>query len=421
MIQKFLIKGGVPLSGEVKVSGYKNSAGAILSAALLTEETCEIDNLPLCTDVLDQIEIIKQMGGKVEWLADHKIKLNAKDLNPEKIPFALFQKMRVSVLLIGPLLARFRKFKVPHPGGDKIGIRPVAMHLETLKKFGVKFWEENGFYCFEVPENIEGAIIALREFSVIGTEIVMMLAAVAKGKTMIEIAAAEPQVQDLCSMLQKMGAKIKGCGGHTLEIEGKNRLSGTDFSICSDPLETGTFMIAFALTGGQGVIRETEPWHLTFFLERMKDIGLNFEINGTDIKINPSTGFKATKIQVLPYPGFPTDLQPQTAVLLTQAQGKSLVHEPLYENRFQHLQELRKMGADIEITDPHRALIFGKCELIGTKVDASDIRAGAALILAGLAARGETIVDNIFHIERGYEKFDDKLKSLGAIIERIEE
>ncbi len=401
------------------VAGYKNSAGAVLAAALLTEETCVIDNLPRCTDVIDQIDIIEQMGCKIEWLNDHKIKLNAKDIDPEKIPFALFEKMRVSILLIGPLLARFRKFKVPHPGGDKIGIRPVKIHFETLKKFGVKFWEENGFYCFEVPEKIEGTFIALREFSVIGTEIVMMLAAAAHGKTTIEIAAAEPQVQDICAMLSKMGAKIKGCGGHTLEIEGCGKLKGVEFSICADPLETGTFMIAFALTRGKGIIHNTEPQHLTFFLERMRDIGVDFEVSGTDIKINPSDNFKATKIQVLPYPGFPTDLQPQTTVLLTQAQGKSLIHEPLYENRFQYLQELRKMGADIEITDPHRALIFGKNELTGTKVDASDIRAGAALILAGLAARGETIVDNIFHIERGYEKFDEKLRSLGAQIERI--
>jgi UDP-N-acetylglucosamine 1-carboxyvinyltransferase len=419
MIQKFLIRGDNSLNGEVEVSGYKNSAGVILAAALLTEEPCVIDNLPLCTDVLDQIEIIKQMGGKVEWLEPHKIKLNAKNLDPQKIPYALFEKMRVSVLLIGPLLARFRNFKVPHPGGDKIGIRPVKIHLETLKKFGVKFWEENGFYCFEVPETIKGTNIALKEFSVIGTEIVMMLAAVAKGKTMIEIAAAEPQVQDLCAMLSLMGAKIKGCGNHTLEIEGASKLTGVEFAICSDPLETGTFLIAFTLTGGQGMIKKTEPQHLTFFFERMKDIGVNLEIDGTNIKVNPSNDFKATKIQVLPYPGFPTDLQPQTAVLLTQALGKSLIHEPLYENRFQHLQELRKMGADIEITDPHRALIFGKTELTGTKVDASDIRAGAALILAGLAAKGETIVDNIFHIERGYEKFDEKLRALGARIERI--
>lgn len=419
MIQKFLIKGGQELNGEVAVSGYKNSAGAILAAALLTEEPCVIDNLPLCTDVTDQIDIIEQMGGKVQWLAERKIKLDAKDIDPEKIPYALFEKMRVSVLLIGPLLARFGNFKVPHPGGDKIGIRPVKIHLETLKKFGVKFWEEGGFYCFEAPKEFEGASIALREFSVIGTEIVAMVAARAKGKTIIEIAAAEPQVQDLCVMLRNMGVKIEGIGQHTLEIEGRDKLKGVSHAICADPLETGTFMIAFALTHGQGIIRNTEPQHLTFFLERMRDIGVDFEVSGTDIKVNKSEDYKATKIQVLPYPGFPTDLQPQTAVLLTQAQGKSLIHEPLYENRFQHLQELRKMGADIEITDPHRALVFGKNELSGTKVDASDIRAGAALILAGLAARGETIVDNIFHIARGYEKFDEKLAALGAKIEKI--
>ncbi|MCU0653319.1 MAG: UDP-N-acetylglucosamine 1-carboxyvinyltransferase [Candidatus Pacebacteria bacterium] len=419
MIQKFLIKGGNPLNGEVTISGYKNSAGALLAAALLAEEPCVIGNLPLCTDVLDQIDIIKQMGAKIEWLEPRKIRIDAKDIDAQKIPYSLFEKMRVSILLIGPLLARFRNFKVPHPGGDKIGIRPVKIHLETLKKFGVKFWEENGFYCFEAPKKIEGTNIALREFSVIGTEIVAMVAAAAHGKTTIEIAAAEPQVQNVCEMLKNMGAKIKGIGQHTLEIEGKGKLSGTEINVCADPLETGTFMIAFALTNGRGVIKNTEPQHLTFFLERMRDIGINFDVDGTDIRIAPAESFKATKIQVLPYPGFPTDLQPQTAVLLTQAQGKSLIHEPLYENRSQHLQELRKMGADIEITDPHRALIFGKTELTGTKVDASDIRAGAALILAGLVASGETIVDNIHHIERGYEKFDEKLISLGAKIERI--
>jgi UDP-N-acetylglucosamine 1-carboxyvinyltransferase len=419
MIQKLLIKGGVPLSGTVNISGYKNSAGAILSAALLTDEISIIDNLPRCSDVLDQIEIIKQMGGKIEWLTEHKIKLSPKDLNPEKIPYALFQKMRVSVLLIGPFLARFGSFKIPHPGGDKIGLRSIKIHLDALKKFGVKVWEENGFYCFECPNNLEGDRIVLQEFSVTATEIALMAASRAKGKTIIEIAAAEPQVQDLCDLLQRMGVKIKGCGTHILEIEGKSKLSGAEFSICPDPLETGTFMIAFALTRGQGKIINAEPAHLALFFERMAAIGVKFEINGREITVNESDNFNAVKIQALPYPGFPTDLHPQTAVLLTQAQGKSLIHEPLYENRFQHLQELRKMGADIEITDPHRALVFGKTELTGTKVDASDIRAGAALILAGLVAKGETVVDNISQIERGYEKFDEKLRSLGAKIEKI--
>ncbi len=419
MIQKFLISGGIPLTGEVEISGYKNSAGALLAAALLSQESSEIDNLPLVTDVYDQIEIIKQMGAKIEWIDKHKIKIDPQNLDPEKIPYTLFEKMRVSALLIAPLVTRFKNFKVPHPGGDKIGLRPITIQLEALKKLGVKAWEENGFYYFETPAELTGARIVLREFSVITTEVAIMAAALSKGKTTIEIAAAEPQVQDLGKMLQKMGAKIKGIGTHTIEIEGVEKLAGTNYAVCPDLLEAGTFMIAFALTGGQGRITNFQPEHLSFFLERMRDVGVDFEVFDNEIVVNPSGDFHGTKIQVLPYPGFPTDLQPQIAVLLTQAQGKSLIHEPLYENRFQHMQELRKMGADIEITDPHRALVFGKTELKSTKVDASDIRAGSALILAGLAAHGDTIVDNIFHIERGYENFDGKLRKLGAKIERI--
>lgn len=419
MAEKFSIKGGNQLSGEVNIFGYKNSAGAILSAALLTEETCVIDNLSLCTDVLDQIDIISQMGAEVQWLDKRKIRINAKNIDPEKIPYALFEKMRVSALLIGPLAVRFKNFKVPHPGGDKIGLRSIGIHLEALKQMGINITEEDGFYFFEVPEKIDGARVILREFSVTATEIAMMAAARTNGETVIEIAAAEPQVQDLALMLQNMGVMVKGAGTHTIKIRGSQKLSGTNHSICPDLLEAGTFMIAIALTGGKGKIKNINPAHLVYFLERMREIGVDFQVNDREIIVNPSKNFKAVKIQVLPYPGFPTDLQPQATVLLTQARGKSLIHETLYENRFLYLQELRKMGADIEITDPHRALIFGKTELIGTKVDASDIRAGAALILAGLTATGKTVVNNISQIERGYEKFDEKLRDLGANIERI--
>lgn len=418
-MNKFLIKGGVPLSGEVEISGYKNSAGAILAAVLLSEEPSIIDNLPQATDVLDQIEILKQMGAEIDWLGEKKVKINPENLNPEKIPTALFEKMRVSVLLAGPLIARFKKIKLPHPGGDKIGLRPIETHLESLKEFGVKIEEKDGFYCFEAPENLEGRRIILKEFSPTATEIIMMVAASCKGRTKIEIAAAEPQVQDLGMLLQKMGVNIKGLGTHTIEIEGKDKLSGTEFSICPDLLEAGTFFIAFAITGGEGKIKNVNPDHMTFFLEKMKDIGVNFEISDDEIIVKKSDDFKATKIQVLPYPGFPTDLQPQTSVLLTQAKGKSIIHDPLYENRFQHLHELRKMGADIEVVDPHRALIFGKTELIGNKINASDIRSGAALILAGLCAKGETLIDNISQIQRGHEKIEEKLRTLGAKIEKI--
>jgi len=419
MAEKFLIEGGRQLNGEAAVSGYKNSAGAILSAALLTEEDCVIGNLPRCSDVFNQIAIIEQMGARVEWLDPHKIKINAKDIDPNKISFELFQKMRVSVLLIAPLMARFKEFKVPHPGGDKIGLRPINIHLDALKLFGAKIWEEGGFYHFQIPQKLKGTRVILREFSVTATEIVMMVAAMAEGETTIEIAAGEPQVQDTGLILQKMGAKVNGLGTHTIVINGIKNLNGAEFDICPDPLETGTFLIALAITGGQGTIKKTNPKHLTLFLEKMKDIGVNLKIGESEITVNPSQDFSATKIQTLPYPGFPTDLQPQTSVLLTQAQGKSLVHEPLYENRFQHLQEMRKMAADIEITDPHRAFILGKTELTGTEVNATDIRAGAALVLAALVAKGKTSMNNVFQIDRGYENFDGKLRELGADIKRV--
>ncbi|MFH1036631.1 MAG: UDP-N-acetylglucosamine 1-carboxyvinyltransferase [Patescibacteria group bacterium] len=418
MAEKFLIKGGVPLSGEVEISGYKNSAGAVLAAVLLSEEPSVIDNLPLCTDVLDQIEILKQMGAEVEWLKEKKLKINPKNINPEKIPVELFEKMRVSILLAGPLLARFKKIKIPHPGGDKIGLRPISTHIRALEKFGTKVEEKEGFYFLELSDDPGNKRIILEEFSVTATEILMMVAALSENETKIELAAAEPQVQDLGNLLIKMGVEVSGLGTHTIIIRGKKQLKGAEFAICPDLLEAGTFFIAFAITGGEGRIKNVNPEHLTFFLEKMEEIGVNFETNN-EIIVKKSGDFKPTKIQVLPYPGFPTDLQPQTSVLLTQAKGKSLVHDPLYENRFQHLHELRKMGADIEITDPHRALIFGKTELTGSKLNTSDIRSGAALILAGLIAKGGTVVDNISQIERGHEKIEEKLRKLGAKIERI--
>lgn len=424
MQDKFLIKGGFSLSGEVEIAGYKNSAGACLAATLLSKEPSIIDNLPLVSDVTDQLKILEQMGAKIEWLDKRKVKISPENIDPEKIPAELFEKMRVSVLLVGPLLARFRKIRVPHPGGDKIGLRPISTHIEALEEFGVKVQEENGTYLFEAPEEINGQRIVLNEFSVTATEILMMFASTAKGETKIELAAAEPQVQDLGMLLNKMGAKVEGIGSHTITINGTQELKGAEFKICPDLLEAGTYMIAFAVTKGQGRIKNINSTHMSLFLKLMKLIGVKFEIAENesgmeDIIMKPSENFKSAIVQILPYPGFPTDLQPQTSVLLTQAQGKSLVHDPLYENRFQHLQELRKMGADIEITDPHRALIFGKTELKGAKINASDIRSGAALILAALAAKGETLIENLSQIERGHENIQGKLRNLGAQIERV--
>jgi UDP-N-acetylglucosamine 1-carboxyvinyltransferase len=421
MPEKFIIKGGVRLRGQVEISGSKNAAGPLLAATLLTDKICVISNLPLISDVLNLVEIIKQMGASVTWRGRRTVAIAAKNINPAKIPAELFERARMSVLLIGPLLGRFLSFKIPHPGGDKIGLRPITTLLEGLSGFGVKARDNGQFYCFSRAKTLKGAKIILKEFSVTATESVMLTAALAKGKTKIEIAAAEPHVKQLGDFLAKMGLKIHGQGTHEIEIEGAAKLNGATEIVAPDYIETGTFLIAMALTKGQGTIKNIVPEHLTFFLEKMREIGLNFKIRGKNIIVGKSSGFKAAKVQILTHPGFPADLQAQTCVLLTQAKGKSLIHDPLYENRFSHLHELRKMGADIEITDPHRALIFGPAKLVGTKVDSNDIRAGAALVLAGLIAKGKTAIENIQQIDRGYEKIEEKLKTLGAKIQRLKE
>lgn len=419
MAEKFLIKGDVPLSGKVEISGSKNETGPILAATLLTEKDCQIENLPLVSDILNQIEILKRMGAKIEWLGEKKIKINTSSVDPTKIPIDLFEKMRISVLFLGPLLTRFKKIKIPHPGGDKIGLRPITTHLEAFKEFGIKVEVENNFYYFAGPENLKGKRVVLKEFSVTTTENLMMFAALIPKKTRIDIAAAEPHVQNLGKFLRLLGVKIEGLGTHTIFVEGKKKLAGANFKISPDPIEAGTFLIAFALTQGKGRIKNVNPEDLTFFLEKMKEIGVEFKIAENEILVKPSRKLKATKIQILPHPGFPTDLQPQTSVLLTQAEGKSLVHEPLYENRFQYLHELKKMGADVEITDPHRALIFGKTPLFAGKLNSSDIRSGAALVLAALAAKGNSLIEGVEQIDRGYEKFEKKLEKLGAEIKRV--
>lgn len=419
MKDKFIIQGGIPLKGRVKMSGSKNSAGSIISATLLSKEDFTISNLPLISDIIHQIDILKKMGAKIDWIDKHTIKINTKNINQSKLSEELFEKMRISVVLIGPMLARFRKCKIPHPGGDKIGLRPITTHIDAFKQLGVKVKIMNSHYIFEAPKKITKNKVVLKEFSVTATENIILFTASLNKKTIIELAATEPSIEDLISMLNKMGAKIKWIGSHKLQVEGNENLLGIKFPVCSDMLEAGTFMIAFAATGGEGEICEVNTSDLTSFLEKMKEIGVKFKTKDDCIIIKKSKKFNGTRIQAMPFPGFPTDLQPQTSLLLTQAEGKSLIHDPLYENRFQHLNELRKMGADISITDPHRALILGKTKLTGAKINASDIRSGATLIIAGLIAQGTTIVENISHIDRGYENIEYKLRKLGAKIKRI--
>ncbi|MBZ9578390.1 UDP-N-acetylglucosamine 1-carboxyvinyltransferase [Patescibacteria group bacterium] len=419
MPDKFIIQGGKRLEGIVEISGYKNSAGACLVAALLTDEEVIVDNLPLVEDILNLIEILKSMGVEVDFVDQRKVKIKARNLDPQKMDFEKIPKTRISVLLIGGLLSRFKKFKIPHPGGDRIGVRPITTHLEALRKLGTNIENENEFYFFEA-KNLEGKEIVLKEFSVTATENLMLAAVKTPGKTIIKGAAAEPQVQDLGFMLKKMGARIAGLGTHTILILGVEKLKGTFHKICPDPLEAGTFIAAGAVTPGRIEVKNIIPEHLDIFFDKLEEIGVDFEKGKNFVRVGDlSQDLKATRVQAFPYPGFPTDLLPITVPILTQAKGKSLIHDPLYENRFNYVQELKKMGADIEIVDPHRTFIYGKTPLHGVRIGSWDIRAGASLIIAALLAKGQTVIEGIYQIDRGYEKIDTKLQKLGADIKRI--
>ncbi len=418
MAEKFIIQGGRKLGGEVEIRGSKNAAGAILAACLLTKEPCVIDNLPLVEDILNLLEIIEGMGATVEWIEKRKVKITANDnLDVKKIDFEKFSKARTSVLLLGSLVSRFKEFKVSRPGGDKIGLRPITTHLDALEKLGCEVEEQGDFYFFKTKE-LKGAEIILPEFSVTATEILLLAGCNAKGKTVIKIAAGEPHIQELALMLNKMGACIEGIGSHTLTINGVENLNGVDYNIILDALEVGTFLIIGALCGGEISIPDIQGDYLDLFLEKLKEAGVNFQRENGFIKVKKSENLKSIKVQALPYPGFPTDLLPLIVPLLTQAKGKSLLHDPLYENRLSYIHQLRKMGADIEIVDPHRAFIFGPTDLSGVSIESSDIRAGACLIVAGLLAVGETIISNINQIDRGYEKIEERLQKLGAEIKR---
>jgi len=321
-------------------------------------------------------------------------------------------------LFIGSLLARFRKFKFPSPGGDKIGLRPISVQINALRKLGVRINREDGYYLVERDE-LWGKEIVLEEFSVTATEILMMAAVLAKGKTIIKGAAAEPHVHDLGNLLLKMGAKIKGHGNHTIEIEGVEKLNGYEHIITPDYLEAGTFIVIGALNPGRVIVKNINLEHLDLFLNKLEEIGVNFDKGENEIIVLHSPFLKAVKIQALPYPGIPTDLLPIIVPLLTKAQGKSLIHDPMYPGRFGYVDELRKMGADIEIVDPHRSFIFGPNRLTGISIESSDIRAGASLIVAGLMAEGKTVINNVFQIDRGYERIEERLQKLGADIRRI--
>jgi UDP-N-acetylglucosamine 1-carboxyvinyltransferase len=414
----FRIQGGRPLEGEVVVRGAKNAAGPILIASLLTNEPCQISNLPLIKDVLNTLEVLKSLGAKVEWKGEREVRIQTERLTPEKMNFDQARETRISVLFIGALLARLSSFKMVRPGGDRIGLRPISTHLKALEKLGATVSFKDDFYFFEKkPSQVKQ--IVLSEFSVTATENLLLASVLSSEKIVIKGAAMEPQVQDLIHWLQTMGAKIKIIGSHSFLVEGVKSLKGGVHFLIPDPLEAGTFIVAGALTPGKVIVKDIIPDHLTLFLNKLEEIGVNFKIEEKGIMVAYSPKIQKAKVQALPYPGFPTDLLPIIVPLLLRAEGKSLIHDPLYENRLRYVDELRKMGADIEMVDPHRAFVFGPSLFRGARIESSDIRAGASLILAGLMADGITTIDNIGQIDRGYEKIEERLSQLGADIQRV--
>ncbi len=417
-MEKFVINGNRELAGEIEVRGSKNAAGPCLAACLLTAEPVIIDNLPLIADIKATIEVLESLGVKTEWIGERKLKLQADQINPDKIDLEKVSKTRMSVALFGSLLGRVKEFKISAPGGDVIGLRPITVQLKALEKMGAHI-EREGLVYHIWRDELKGKEIILGEFSPTATQALMLAAVLAKGKTVIKGAAAELSVQDTSKMLSSMGANITWKGSHTIEIEGVESLHGCEHSVEPDNLEAGTFIVIGALTPGRVTVKNINFEYLEMFLHKLEEMGVNFDRGENQITVFYSPFIKPLKVQALPHPGFPTDLLPVIIPLLLRAQGKSLIHDPLYENRLGYIHELRKMGGDLEIVDPHRAFIFGPKILDGALVNSLDVRAGAVLIVAGLMANGKTIINDIYHIDRGYERIEERLQKLGADIKRV--
>jgi len=417
-MDKYIIKGGKKLSGTVKISGSKNAALPIICAALLTNQKTVLKNVPNIADIHSLIEILKELHCKIEFSGNSLI-VDPKKIKNKYIDSGRVCRMRASALLLGPLLARFKNVKMVFPGGCVLGKRPMDAHLHALSAFNAKIIDAKENIHIKTS-GLKGADLVMSEISVTATENAIMTAVLASGKSTIRLAAAEPHVQDLCHFLNKMGAKISGIGSHQLKITGVKKLKGIKYSITGDYLEAGTFAIAAALTNGSIEIKGINTSHLDSFWQKLREVGVNFELGKNSLRILQHKKLKAVKkVQTAVYPSFPTDLQAPFAVLLTQADGVSKIHETLFEGRLNYLFELEKMGAKFEMLNPHQAIIIGPRKLKAASISSWDIRAGAAVVLAALAGKGTSEVTNIGYIDRGYEKFEHKLRGLGANIERI--
>lgn len=418
-MEKFEIKGSKKLSGEIDVRGSKNATTPILAATLLTKKECIISNLPLIEDVFRMLEILESMGAEIKWIAERKVSIKNENIDPAKMDVEKVKILRSSILLLGSLSARFDNFKIYHPGGCVIGKRPLGTHFDAMRKMGVEISQNEKFYSVNASKR-KAEKVVLQEFSVTATENAMMLASSLPQKTIIKIAAAEPHVENLGKFLISLGAKIQGLGTHTLEIIGKKNLLGTSHEIIPDANEAATFLILGVATGSSIKVKGAREENLDLVLEKLREFGANFKISKNCIEVIPAKKLKAPgKIDSRIYPGIPTDTQALFGVLATQAEGTTLIFDTLFEGRFNYLSELEKMGADAKILNPHQAEIVGAKKLSGSEIKSFDLRSGASLIIAALCAKGKTVIEEIYQVDRGYEKIEERLQKIGANIKRV--
>ena len=413
----FKIIGGKPLRGEVTISGAKNAALPILMATLLSETPITISNVPRLNDIETTLKLLTQLGAKAQWVGDNEILVDASKIAHCRASYDLVKTMRASILVLGPLLARFGHAEVSLPGGCAIGARPVNLHIQGLKLMGADIDVDNGYINARNTGRLSGATIFMDTVSVTGTENLMMAAALADGVTIIENAAREPEIVDLAHCLSAMGANIKGAGTDTLTIEGVERLNGDHYRVMPDRIETGTFLVAAAVTQGKVKCLNTDPRSLDAVLSKLQEAGATISIGDDWIELSMQQRPKAVNVRTAPHPAFPTDMQAQFMTLNVLAEGTATVTESIFENRFMHVPELQRMGANIAL-EGHTAIVTGVETLTGAQVMATDLRASASLVIAGLVSETETQVDRIYHIDRGYQRIEDKLQALGANIVR---
>jgi len=421
-MDKFVIRGGNPLLGTVRISGAKNAALPAMAAALLTEEPVILENVPQVRDIETTRRLLSAMGAEVELgygRARNRTSICCKNLSAPEASYELVKTMRASTLVLGPLVARCGRARVSLPGGCAIGARPIDLHIKGLERLGAKIDQQHG-YVEASAERLKGAEIVFDKITVTGTEDLLMAAALADGETRMQNCAREPEVADLADLLNKMGAKIEGAGTPEIRIQGVSKLHGAKHRIIPDRIEAATFIIAGALTDGDLNISGCEPKHLGALLQKLQEVGVRTNSTSDSVRVEGSSVLKAAYVITEEYPGFPTDVQAQYMALATQAEGTSIIAENIFENRFMHALEMVRMGANIKI-EGRRAVVRGKSQLSGAAVLASDLRASASLVLAALVADGETIIDRVYHIDRGYENIEEKLRAVGAQIRRIGE